>query len=304
MLHNELGFRNVVLQVSMSTGIPPAFIEKDYYVFMLLKFIAQNPNAMFKGGTSLVKGWRIEDRFSEDIDINLIPEVESTDSSRTKLCNCCENAVRGLGLQWIDETRHRREFNRFTVPYDALFPNDILRKGLMIEEVAHKRTKVRNTTYEILEISNYIWDMYRGTSAEQSLYNYGLSPFKMPVQNMDVTFVEKCLSLANKYLENSSLRVGRHLYDIYCMITRGNLLSFDLNYVISETKSCLIESKRDICLRQVESFKTILLRSLYSDFYMQDFNMNLMIMKVVQDNVSYQMCKELLIDLLLRLNDF
>lgn len=259
---------------------------------------------MFKGGTSIVKGWKIEDRFSEDIDINLLPEIESTDSHRTKLCDCCEDAIRRLGLSWTDEVRHRREFNRFTVPYNPIFANKSLKMELQIEEVAHKRTKVRNTTYTVLCISNYIWNVLNRSQLINRLYEFELEPFSMPVQNMDVTFVEKCLSLANKYLEGVDLRVGRHLYDIYCMMTRGNLLSFDLNYAIAATKQCLVESKRDICLRQKESFKTILLRSLYSDFYMKDYNISLMSMKIKQDGVTYEMCKEAIIRLVTSLNDF
>ena len=87
-------------------------------------------------------------------------------------------------------------------------------------------------------------------------------------------------------------------------MTRGNLLSFDLNYAIAATKQCLVESKRDICLRQKESFKTILLRSLYSDFYMKDYNISLMSMKIKQDGVTYEMCKEAIIRLVTSLNDF
>lgn len=305
MHQNRQFFYSIILEASSRLNIRPEFVEKDYYVTSLLKEIAKNPEAMFKGGTSLVKGWRIEDRFSEDIDINLVPEIESTDSHRMKLCSCCENAILSLGLKWTDDIRHRREFNRFTVPYNSFFSrNNILRDGLMIEEVAHKHTKVKNTTYTVLPISNYIWDAFAHTEWCDKLYALGLSPFNIPVQNMDVTFVEKCLSLSNKYLEGNSFRVGRHLYDIYCMINRGNLLQFDLNYAIRATKVCLAESKRDICLRQNMSFKTIFVRSLLSDFYKDDYNNNLMNMKIKQDNVTYEMCKRDILNLVSRLEEF
>src|SRR5258708_20630302 len=53
----------------------PAIIEKDYYVTEALRIIAAAaPNqAIFKGGTSLAKGWNLIQRFSEDIDIFLDP---------------------------------------------------------------------------------------------------------------------------------------------------------------------------------------------------------------------------------------
>jgi predicted nucleotidyltransferase component of viral defense system len=53
----------------------PAIIEKDYYVTEALRIIAAAaPNQIiFKGGTSLAKGWNLIQRFSEDIDIFLDP---------------------------------------------------------------------------------------------------------------------------------------------------------------------------------------------------------------------------------------
>jgi hypothetical protein len=53
----------------------PAIIEKDYYVTVALRIIAAAApdKIIFKGGTSLAKGWNLIERFSEDIDIFLDP---------------------------------------------------------------------------------------------------------------------------------------------------------------------------------------------------------------------------------------
>src|SRR5216683_2311421 len=53
----------------------PAIIEKDYYVTEALRIIAAAApeEIIFKGGTSLSKGWNLIQRFSEDIDIFLDP---------------------------------------------------------------------------------------------------------------------------------------------------------------------------------------------------------------------------------------
>jgi hypothetical protein len=53
----------------------PAIIEKDYYVTEALRIIATAApdKIVFKGGTSLAKGWNLIQRFSEDIDIFLDP---------------------------------------------------------------------------------------------------------------------------------------------------------------------------------------------------------------------------------------
>src|SRR5262245_16390882 len=56
-------------------GLREAIIEKDYYVTEALRIIAAaaGDKVIFKGGTSLSKGWNLVQRFSEDCDIFLDP---------------------------------------------------------------------------------------------------------------------------------------------------------------------------------------------------------------------------------------
>lgn len=65
--------RNYMLQeVAARKRISRNAIEKDWWVTMVLKALFQTPYApylLFKGGTSLSKGWQLINRFSEDIDI-------------------------------------------------------------------------------------------------------------------------------------------------------------------------------------------------------------------------------------------
>jgi predicted nucleotidyltransferase component of viral defense system len=51
-------------------GLTEQLIEKDYYVTEALRVIATlyPTQVVFKGGTSLSKGWKLIDRFSEDLD--------------------------------------------------------------------------------------------------------------------------------------------------------------------------------------------------------------------------------------------
>ena len=56
-------------------GLRESIIEKDYFVTEALRIIEQvaGGKVIFKGGTSLSKGWNLIQRFSEDIDIFLDP---------------------------------------------------------------------------------------------------------------------------------------------------------------------------------------------------------------------------------------
>ena len=56
-------------------NLPFVYIEKDYWVTYILKRLSQSSYseiAIFKGGTSLSKAYRIIERFSEDIDLAVI----------------------------------------------------------------------------------------------------------------------------------------------------------------------------------------------------------------------------------------
>lgn len=70
-------FEQAILQAAehfRNRGLRPAIIEKDYYVTEALRIVAAaGDKVIFKGGTSLAKGWNLIQRFSEDIDIFLDP---------------------------------------------------------------------------------------------------------------------------------------------------------------------------------------------------------------------------------------
>lgn len=73
-LNNELVDRLAMLQQTEAThpGINQVAIEKDWWVTVTLKALFQTDCRewlIFKGGTSLSKGFNIIERFSEDIDL-------------------------------------------------------------------------------------------------------------------------------------------------------------------------------------------------------------------------------------------
>lgn len=62
----------ILNQATQLTGLPAIAIEKDWWVTMSLNACFSLPYSkyiIFKGGTSLSKGWDLIERFSEDIDL-------------------------------------------------------------------------------------------------------------------------------------------------------------------------------------------------------------------------------------------
>jgi predicted nucleotidyltransferase component of viral defense system len=66
--------RTFITQAATETGMTEKAVEKDWWVTLILRAIFTLPmaeNFVFKGGTSLSKGWKLIQRLSEDIDIAL-----------------------------------------------------------------------------------------------------------------------------------------------------------------------------------------------------------------------------------------
>jgi predicted nucleotidyltransferase component of viral defense system len=64
--------RRAYTHIAEKTGMSPFAAEKDWWVTQVLSLVFQTeiaPHLVFKGGTSLSKGWELIERFSEDVDL-------------------------------------------------------------------------------------------------------------------------------------------------------------------------------------------------------------------------------------------
>src|SRR5437879_2949536 len=80
-------FPDLIEEVARGLGISPAIVEKDYYVTEALRVIAERFGdvVLFKGGTSLSKGWKLIERISEDIDLYVQPDTSSSRATDRRL---------------------------------------------------------------------------------------------------------------------------------------------------------------------------------------------------------------------------
>lgn len=88
MLHNETEiFEQLILRTSEYLNIKPEIIEKDYFVTVFLKKLVEKmPEIKFKGGTSLSKCYGLIERFSENIDLNMLAETKPSESPLKSTC--------------------------------------------------------------------------------------------------------------------------------------------------------------------------------------------------------------------------
>jgi hypothetical protein len=117
-----------------------AIIEKDYYVTEALQLIATTApdKIIFKGGTSLAKGWNLIQRFSEDIDIFLHPLAfkprlgkNAIDRELKKLRDTVGALVGAVGIENNDEWNFK-DLRGMGRNVKSLTRNDEACKGILI----------------------------------------------------------------------------------------------------------------------------------------------------------------------------
>jgi len=76
-IHEREDFKPLIQALSNEIKIDPQLIEKDYWIMHALWGMNElGFEYELKGGTSLSKGWKCIDRFSEDIDIYIHPPTD------------------------------------------------------------------------------------------------------------------------------------------------------------------------------------------------------------------------------------
>jgi len=72
-MHEDREFQDLLGIVARETGIASALVEKDYWVTHTLWALHQTGlEIWFKGDTSLSKGFKLIQRFSEDLDLMIL----------------------------------------------------------------------------------------------------------------------------------------------------------------------------------------------------------------------------------------
>lgn len=219
MLHNDAStFEQIILRVAEDTGIEPSIIEKDYYVTLFLRrIITLQPNIIFKGGTSLSKCYKLINRFSEDIDLNIETETHPSQGQRKNLKKNIVSVIDEFGFVFVnpESVRSRRDYNRYVIDYPTLFPTDYLKENLIVETAVY----IKAYPCVHLQASSLIYDYLKKNSHDVLIEQYQLQPFEVNVQAADRTLIDKVYALGDYYLDGKIQEHSRHIYDIYKLLS-------------------------------------------------------------------------------------
>lgn len=219
-LHNdEELFKDVIIAASVDQKRPVAIVEKDYYVTMILKLLAQvEPGCVFKSVTSLSKCHHVIDRFSEDIDITFSNTL--TQGQRKKLKNdIIANISKELDLPIVNwnETKSRRDYNCYIFDYKPI--EDTTEKNLFSGVKMEVALGTVAFPTEKKLVDSYIYQ-YLSKENMDIVREFGIEPFEMTVQSLERTFADKVFAICDYYMEGKVKRHSRHIYDLYMLLPK------------------------------------------------------------------------------------
>lgn len=234
----------MIQTVAQDHNIEDNAVEKDWWVTVVLKALFNTSCGkwlLFKGGTSLSKGWNLINRFSEDIDISIgrnffedvlnLPFVKCENNNQVKkLRKASRDYIHGTlsaeldaellkmgvkGYTIMNETvtgepprpiDHDSDPTIIFVNYESILPSSM--------RLIDARVKIEisclsmSEPYEQCEIRSLVFDKFPEEDDEMAALINTVTPSR--------TFLEKALLLSEELQkeEPRSLRMSRHLYDL------------------------------------------------------------------------------------------
>lgn len=270
-LHEDReAFRDIIEQVSSEIGRTPIVVEKDYYVTLILKLLAEQlEKCVFKGGTSLSKGFHVIDRFSEDIDITFCEHIG--ESRRKKLKNVVLKGISeelGLPITNWENIQSDRDYNAYHFSYDSVFglEDDRLPQYVKLE------TALGSYSFPTkrVEIHNYIGDYLEKREKNEIANKFHLERFSMNLQALERTYIDKIFALCDYYLQGKSKRYSRHLYDIYKLTP---MIEFNDEFIklIGEVREHRAKMKVCPSAQKDVNVTAIIIEFCENSFYKEDY---------------------------------
>lgn len=233
--------KNIFTQTSNETGLSPTAVEKDWWVMIALRAIFSTKVAehlVFKGGTSLSKGWGLIERFSEDIDLAIDRNFFNFkgDLSRrevTKLRKAACEFVTNEFIEMLYQALDAQGVKEYELSFLAFERSDTdpvaieLKYKSLTETVEYLQPRIlieissRSLIdpFQNVPIISLIGQTYKGAQFSDLSVN-------IPTVNPERTLIEKMFLLHEEFQKSNhaeikSSRMTRHLYDIAKLVDNG-----------------------------------------------------------------------------------
>jgi hypothetical protein len=217
--------------VAERLGISPMAVEKDYWVSEVLRVLVTTfpDDFIFKGGTSLSKGYGIVERFSEDIDVLVLPRDRGRGAVDKLMKAMGEAAAAGVGGAASGAGAETGRHRAFAISYPATrAPTPLIATSVLLE----MGVRGGPHPHERVAIGSLLGDALRDAETDLDEYE-DLAPFQVEVLHPARTLLEKLVHIHGLAVELATdedrlppPRCGRHFYDVHQLLDDERVLDF------------------------------------------------------------------------------
>ncbi len=267
-LHNHAEFADLIRIVARDQVIDPGLVEKDYWIMHCLYGLQQlGLTFELKGGTSLSKGFKIIDRFSEDIDIRIDPPADQDVKTGPNHTKAAHIESRAKFYDWLAQTI--KIGGIYDVSRDRSFDNERLTS-------AGIRLSYKPITDPIPDLKEGILlELGFDTVTPNQLCDISSWAYDFAASKVDIidnrangvacylpgyTLVEKLQAISTKFRkqqEDGSFPVNfmRHYYDVWALLKNPDVQAFIGTPAYQEHKQKRFPGKDNPNIDENQAFK-------------------------------------------------
>mgnify|MGYP000998025648 FL=1 len=230
-LHHDIKlFSDTLRAASQHLDIKLEFVEKDYWITLVLSRLAKSKyvdESVFKGGTSLSKGYNLIERFSEDVDIAIINDKGKTGNEIKTIIRTIEKEITSdlTEVQMDGVTSKGSRFRKSVFEYVTTDKSN--KNNKLIVEI---NSFANPFPFQRLTLKSFVFDFLQQTGNEKYIEQYDLQPFEVNVLNKEQTLLEKTISLIRFSFEQNAVesisKKIRHFYDLYFLMKNSECAEF------------------------------------------------------------------------------
>lgn len=283
MIKDKKSLVKLINDVHQKTEYEYSLIEKDYYVYVLLKELNNKIDGLlFKGGTCLSQCYKLITRFSEDIDLSLNIEHFTQSNKRSsfkKIILVCEN----LGFVVLNKEnilKHTHSsYNNFIIDYHPMYKNSFVKDYIQLEMVFFQKSFPTTKKYLTNSITNHLYLI----KDYEFIKNNNLEIFEMTVQSLERTCIDKVFAVCDYFLRKIETRESRHLYDLYYIIKEIDILNDSFKELVKTIR--LLRQKDIKCVSSFDNvnINKVLKQIIKTKYFMNDYNN--VTKKLLYDNI-------------------
>lgn len=247
---DKILFYDFLFEASKQLVIPLKFVEKDYWITLVLSRLAKCKyvnESVFKGGTSLSKGYNLIERFSEDVDIAIINDNGKTSNEIKTIIRTIEKEITPdlTELQMGGVTSKGSRFRKSVFEY-VTTEKDNANNKLIVEINSFANL----FPYKRLTIQSMVFDFLMQTNNEKYIEQYNLQSFEVNVLSKEQTLLEKRVSLIRfSFKENTAESISekiRHFYDLYYLMKNPECAEFVASDSFKKQFDTILEHDREM----------------------------------------------------------